>query len=71
MPTTSMSFRIDLTALAASPSHQDGDGHRWSEEEARQWLNRMGTAFPCHPAKAEADRLPLPAGRVHEVIEGR
>ncbi len=36
--------RMDLARLALALSRGDGDGHRWTEEDARQWLLRMGFA---------------------------
>ena len=34
--------RIDLACVATMLSREDGDGHHWTEEDARQWLLRMG-----------------------------
>lgn len=51
-------MRIELAALAADLSRADGDGHRWDEDDARQWLLRMGIVaadggsaggYPDHP----------------------
>lgn len=39
---TGTDMRIELAALAADFSRADGDGHRWDEDDTRQWLLRMG-----------------------------
>lgn len=69
MPRSSVECPIDLTSLAASLSHQDGDGHRWNEEEARQWLDRMKIEHSGEVAEGEADRLPSSVATGDAVID--
>jgi hypothetical protein len=69
--TSSAKHGFDLTALAASLSQQDGDGHRWNEEEARQWLNRMGIAIPAKGAEVRPNLLPSPAAALEDDRHGQ
>lgn len=49
---------IDLAALAADLSRNDGDGRHWNEDEAKQWLLRMGLVIPGDANRSKAEGVP-------------
>lgn len=66
--TTHSKVSIDLTTLAAAFSRGDGDGHRWDEEDVRQWLRRMGFNASGNAAIFDSDHVPWSASMTRNMF---